>query len=768
MKKLRLALIFLALFTPTVYSQVNLSQGLLAYYPFNGNANDASGNNLNGILINGVQSASDRYNNPNSALHFDGFSSYVQIPLNASFNPAHSLSIAMSFYPEQHGVQTLFGKIDYQKGLGTQFQIAMDFNLYPGVLFGVNPPSSACAGVPLNAAYVNTINPITLNQWYCLAVTFDNGQMSIYLNGTLIQTQTASFTTLNQCIDAGIQIGSWWVGDLQYFKGKIDELRIYNRAINQQEVNALCNLCNQPQGSLVGNAICAGGTGTLTFNATVGIPPFTVQYTDGINKYTQQGVVSGVPFQAQVNPNVTTTYVLDSVADANFCDRELGFIQGTAQIVVNPSPKGSLKANAVCVGDSTSFQFNSNVGSPPFGISYNINGNNFSKNGLQNGDSFNLPFLLNDTSTLTFNTIQDANGCITTLDTTIVLPVSPLPQGEITGGRVCEGDSVAVLFNSTNGTAPFEVVLSDGTNQTKYYNVQSGVLFNTAPLYASSTLSIISISSNNGTGCSRYNAFNSPSAIIQVDPAPKLKFDTIPPVCIQEPTFQITQVNETSGLSGNGIYIGNGVSSNGDFSPVNAGVGKHKIVYQYTASDGCIAMDSSYIIVNPTPKVNAGVDLLTCLGFPIQLNATGASTYSWSPAVGLDNPNKPNPIATIDSTTTYIVFGTDSNGCTASDAITVSVSKSGLASFAVPNAFTPNGDGLNDCFGIRKWGPVTVIEFSIFNRWGQLVFSTKNPTDCWDGTYNGKMQEVGGYPYIIKVITPCGTINKMGIVMLVR
>jgi gliding motility-associated-like protein len=140
----------------------------------------------------------------------------------------------------------------------------------------------------------------------------------------------------------------------------------------------------------------------------------------------------------------------------------------------------------------------------------------------------------------------------------------------------------------------------------------------------------------------------------------------------------------------------------------------------------------------------------------------------WSPSIGLDNPSKPNPIATIDSTTTYIVLGTDSNGCYASDTITVDVSKSGIAAFVVPNAFTPNGDGLNDCFGIGHWGEVTVYEFSIFNRWGELVFTTKNPSDCWNGTFNGQKQPAGGYPYVIKAKTPCGNVTRTGIVMLVR
>jgi gliding motility-associated-like protein len=114
------------------------------------------------------------------------------------------------------------------------------------------------------------------------------------------------------------------------------------------------------------------------------------------------------------------------------------------------------------------------------------------------------------------------------------------------------------------------------------------------------------------------------------------------------------------------------------------------------------------------------------------------------------------------------VQGTDQNGCHGYDSITVNVTTAGKATFEVPNAFTPNGDGLNDCFGIRRWGNVSVEEFSIYNRWGELIFTTRNPSQCWDGSYKGQPQETGGYPYIIKAKTFCGEITRKGVVMLIR
>jgi gliding motility-associated-like protein len=86
----------------------------------------------------------------------------------------------------------------------------------------------------------------------------------------------------------------------------------------------------------------------------------------------------------------------------------------------------------------------------------------------------------------------------------------------------------------------------------------------------------------------------------------------------------------------------------------------------------------------------------------------------------------------------------------------------------VPNAFTPNGDGHNDCFGIQHWNNVTVEEFSVYNRLGLRVFATQNPGECWDGRFNGQIQPSGGYVYVIKARSTCGEITRTGMVMLVR
>lgn len=173
--------------------------------------------------------------------------------------------------------------------------------------------------------------------------------------------------------------------------------------------------------------------------------------------------------------------------------------------------------------------------------------------------------------------------------------------------------------------------------------------------------------------------------------------------------------------------------------------------------------------VNPTPVVTAlRLNDINCTVRTAQLEANGADHYSWSPGIYLNDKNRANPVAALDSTTTFVVTGTNQYGCSATDSVVVKVTTEGRGLFLVPNAFTPNGDGLNDCFGISHWGNVQVNNFSIYNRWGECVFKAANADDCWDGTYLGKSQLTGSFAYIIEVSTPCGEVSRRGLVTIIR
>jgi gliding motility-associated-like protein len=86
----------------------------------------------------------------------------------------------------------------------------------------------------------------------------------------------------------------------------------------------------------------------------------------------------------------------------------------------------------------------------------------------------------------------------------------------------------------------------------------------------------------------------------------------------------------------------------------------------------------------------------------------------------------------------------------------------------IPDAFTPNGDGANDCFKVVDFASAKTVEVIIYNRYGNLVFQTKNPAECWDGKYKGQPSEPGNYVYFIRVINDCGEEIKKGNLLLLR
>ncbi|MBL7740053.1 MAG: gliding motility-associated C-terminal domain-containing protein [Chitinophagaceae bacterium] len=175
------------------------------------------------------------------------------------------------------------------------------------------------------------------------------------------------------------------------------------------------------------------------------------------------------------------------------------------------------------------------------------------------------------------------------------------------------------------------------------------------------------------------------------------------------------------------------------------------------------------VTVNPLPDVQAtSSNDIDCSNDRSQLNATGAATYIWTPSATLSNSGIANPVATPASNTKYIVEGTDINGCVNYDSVVVNFLAINASGYHMPNAFTPNGDGLNDCYGIRYWGVIQELEFSIYNRWGERIFFTKDPDACWDGTYKGEAQDTGVYVFMIKAKTLCGDTFKKGLFTLVR
>jgi gliding motility-associated-like protein len=163
----------------------------------------------------------------------------------------------------------------------------------------------------------------------------------------------------------------------------------------------------------------------------------------------------------------------------------------------------------------------------------------------------------------------------------------------------------------------------------------------------------------------------------------------------------------------------------------------------------------------------AGNDTNAILNRQHQLLGSGGVNYLWSPAALLNNPFIENPLALIPADTYFMLTAFDSIGCKDDDTVFIKVYEGPMYYF--PNAFTPNGDGVNDYFGPTAVGMRTTGYFRIFDRYGNPVFESKDLIKGWNGTLKGKPAATGTYVWMIKGIDKNGTAVEMkGTVILIR
>lgn len=188
---------------------------------------------------------------------------------------------------------------------------------------------------------------------------------------------------------------------------------------------------------------------------------------------------------------------------------------------------------------------------------------------------------------------------------------------------------------------------------------------------------------------------------------------------------------------------------------------------------GCPKPGRDTVVVTVLPKmaVDAGNDTAVVLGQPLQLNGTGGENYQWSPPAYLSSPNIANPVALFSETSnglTYKLVASSAFGCVDSAYITIKVFATGPTVF-VPTAFTPNNDGRNDILIPVAAGMKQIEYFRIFNRWGQMVFSTTTNGHGWDGRINGQMQGTNTYVWMVKAVDFNGNPYFLrGVVTLIR
>lgn len=242
MKHIALSL-FLFFVVSISFAQVKLDSGLVAYYPFNGNADDMSGNKNNPVYNNATLT-SDRLGNEKGAYHFNGKNNYMQVRNQPSLNMAEQMSIALwvkptGFYSGICSANTLLMKGDSDSKPGIYFLRFAD--LYTGCN-KIDYANEMFQGAP----DVFASKPLgKLNQWYSLVWVCDNNTASLYIDSVLTASVPTSYNSFSNRYDL-------YIGHLNnpgfpyWFNGDLDEIRIYDRPLTKDEILLLCDKNKNP------------------------------------------------------------------------------------------------------------------------------------------------------------------------------------------------------------------------------------------------------------------------------------------------------------------------------------------------------------------------------------------------------------------------------------------------------------------------------------------------------------------------------------------
>jgi len=393
------------------------------------------------------------------------------------------------------------------------------------------------------------------------------------------------------------------------------------------------NSINMPVDAGPYTPICLGSSTTL--NAAAGGLSYSWSPATGLSDPNIANPVA--------SPGTTTTYTV-TVTGAFGC---MG--SDTVTVGVNPAPLVDAGfPSGLCSGDNIMLGGNGSAGTYSWSPGATLD------------DSTILTPTATPTVTTTYTlTITNSVGCAAS-DTVSVIILNPAADAG-PNVSICPGTSTTL--NASGGDT---YAWSPATG------LSDPAIANPVANPASTTTYTVVVS-NSATGCMATD-----SVTVTVTPAVIADAGSNTSIC--------TGNNTTLGASGGTVYAWTPTTSISDstiFNPVASPTTTTTYTVIVTDASGCVSSDSVVVTVNPLPTVSAGSDLSICFGAGGTLNATGASTYSWSPGASLSDSTIANPVASPSSPTTYVVTGTDVNGCVNTD--TVSVSLNGLTIAVSPN-----------------------------------------------------------------------------------
>ena len=425
--------------------------------------------------------------------------------------------------------------------------------------------------------------------------------------------------------------------------------------------------------------------------------PATLSGSGAVTYTWNNGVTNNVAF----NPTSNTTYTVTGV-DANGCSNVDDM---NITMLALPSVNAGID-QAICINASTSV-------SASGAVTYTWNNN------VVDGVTFS------PTSTATYTVVGvGANGCIN--QDNMVVVVNPLPT--VNAGpnyTVCEGQNITLTANTNGATVAWNNGVING--------------FPFTPSVGSTTYTV---TASSGFGCT-----NIDSTVVVVNPTPTVSVSANQNACVGSPVvFTATVTSSPSGswtTNGSGTIAPNVTNNSVTYTPSTNDAG---IVYiSYAAFNSCgIATDTATMIVNGVPTVAAGMDMTICSGESILLSGTGATTYTWNNGA-VDNVTFVPTISGI-----YTVVGADTNGCTDTDDVLVTINQTPNATSTaidpVTLVATPSGENYQwiDCAtGLSIADATSDTLIALVNGEYAVVVSSSN--GCSDTSSCITVDQVGLY-----------------------
>ena len=465
--------------------------------------------------------------------------------------------------------------------------------------------------------------------------------------------------------------------------------------------------------------ICTACNGSATANPSGGTGPYSYSW-------------STVPVQAtQTATGLCPGIYTVTVTDANGCTQmaSVSLTATAVNLTVSISSVTDALCFGACNGDATAY---TNSGTPGYSYLWNT-----------------VPPQLTATATSlcagTYSVaVTDANGCT---GTTLAIVSEPQPVVTTASNNVsiCTGQSTPLLAASVGGTPGYNYTWNPGSI--------SGSSISVSP--SSTTLYIVSTTDMNGCVAA------DDSVLVTVNPLPLVLFTPdvtsgCSPVCV---SFTNQTLNPVSSTWNFGDF-----TSSTTTNPTHcfSTPGVYDVTLRVTDSNGCSDSLKQFNLINVFQWAAADFFVtpqpphLTGTALTFNDNSTGASMWTWFFGDPLNSTSQQqNPTFTYDDPDTYTVtlIANNVNGCP--DTVTHTVRIDAPFDFYVPTTFTPNGDGLNEVFlpmGIG-YNELDGYELTIYDRWGSLLFRSKNPAIGWDGRSikGGDIVPQGVYVWTITV-----------------